>query len=128
MRADELAGGFSSRNAAELAGITFRQLDYWCRTKLIEPSIVTAHGSGTRRRWSVDDVRKLAVLGQVYDRQRPLVAEALRTSTCRRLVIDVHAEAVYCIENDEELIAAIRASKSVTLLDLDTIVPAFADA
>jgi hypothetical protein len=40
----------------DLAGITYRQLDYWARQGLVVPSITEAHGSGTQRRYSRCDV------------------------------------------------------------------------
>ena len=41
--------GYSGARAAEIVGITYRQLDYWARTDLIRPSIADASGSGSRR-------------------------------------------------------------------------------
>ena len=37
--------GYRVPIACQVAGITYRQLDYWARTKLVEPSIRTARGS-----------------------------------------------------------------------------------
>ena len=42
------AEGFSGREAADIVGITYRQLDYWARTDLIRPSLADAKGSGSR--------------------------------------------------------------------------------
>ena len=36
--------GFSGKQAAEIVGITYRQLDYWARTDLIRPSLADAQG------------------------------------------------------------------------------------
>ena len=47
---------YSSSDVCRLAGITTRQLDYWCRNHLVWPSIQDANGSGNRRRFSPDDV------------------------------------------------------------------------
>ena len=51
--------GYSGSQAAEVVGITYRQLDYWARTDLIRPSSCDAKGSGTRR---VDNYRNLLEL------------------------------------------------------------------
>src|SRR5690606_4177058 len=48
--------GWSGRTAAEIVGITYRQLDYWARTDLVRPSLADARGSGTRRRYSYRDL------------------------------------------------------------------------
>ncbi len=60
-RPEPLPIGYSSPVAARVAGITFRQLDYWTRVDAVQPAIA-ASGSGSRRRWSTSDVRRLAVL------------------------------------------------------------------
>ena len=40
--------GYRGPTACTAAGITYRQLDYWARTGLVEPSIRGAHGSGSQ--------------------------------------------------------------------------------
>lgn len=47
--------------AATVAGITYRQLDYWDRTGFVCPSVAPAEGSGSRRYYSARDVLNLAV-------------------------------------------------------------------
>jgi DNA-binding transcriptional MerR regulator len=49
--------------AAELAGITYRQLDYWARRGWVAPSIDRGTGRAARRLYSADDVVRLAALG-----------------------------------------------------------------
>ncbi|MGH3263935.1 MAG: MerR family transcriptional regulator, partial [Trebonia sp.] len=41
--------GYRGPTACTAAGITYRQLDYWARTGLVEPSVRAAQGSGTQR-------------------------------------------------------------------------------
>ncbi len=59
--------GFSGKRAAEIVGITYRQLDYWARTDLIRPSLADAEGSGTRRRYSYKDLLELKVIKRLLD-------------------------------------------------------------
>jgi DNA-binding transcriptional MerR regulator len=59
--------GYSGRQAAEIVGITYRQLDYWARTDLIRPSLADASGSGTRRRYSYRDLLELKVVKNLLD-------------------------------------------------------------
>ena len=40
--------GFRGPTACKAAGITYRQLDYWARTGLVEPSVRNARGSGSQ--------------------------------------------------------------------------------
>ncbi|HEX4902107.1 MAG TPA: MerR family transcriptional regulator [Acidimicrobiales bacterium] len=59
--------GFSGKRAAEIVGITYRQLDYWARTDLIRPSLADAVGSGSRRRYSYKDLLELKVIKRLLD-------------------------------------------------------------
>ncbi len=65
--AGTIEGGFSGKRAAEIVGITYRQLDYWACTDLIRPSLADAGGSGTRRRYSYKDLLELKVIKRLLD-------------------------------------------------------------
>ncbi len=62
-----VAEGFSGKRTAELVGITYRQLDYWARTDLVRPSLADAAGSGSRRRYSYQDLLELKVIKTLLD-------------------------------------------------------------
>lgn len=59
--------GYRAPQVCSLVGITYRQLDYWARTGLIKPSIQSAHGSGTQRRYSFTDIVQLKVVKRLLD-------------------------------------------------------------
>ena len=59
--------GYSGAKAAEIVGITYRQLDYWARTDLVRPSLVDATGSGSRRQYSYRDLLELRVIKSLLD-------------------------------------------------------------
>jgi len=59
--------GYRGPMACSAAGITYRQLDYWARTKLVEPSIRAAHGSGSQRLYSFTDILVLKVVKRLLD-------------------------------------------------------------
>ena len=63
---DDLVG-YRGPTACQVAGITYRQLDYWARTGLVEPSIKAAHGSGTHRLYSFRDILVLKVVKRLLD-------------------------------------------------------------
>ncbi|EHK88503.1 hypothetical protein SacazDRAFT_00907 [Saccharomonospora azurea NA-128] len=63
---DELVG-YRGPAACQIAGITYRQLDYWARTKLVTPSIRTAHGSGSQRLYSFKDLLVLKIVKRLLD-------------------------------------------------------------
>src|SRR5580658_9249722 len=60
-------GGFHGPQVCELVGITYRQLDYWARTGLLQPSVAAARVSGTRRVYSYSDLLELKVIKQLLD-------------------------------------------------------------
>jgi len=59
--------GYRGPTACSAAGITYRQLDYWARTGLVEPSIRSAHGSGSQRLYSFRDILVLKVVKRLLD-------------------------------------------------------------
>ena len=59
--------GYRGPTACAAAGITYRQLDYWARTGLVEPSVRSAHGSGTQRLYSFRDILVLKVVKRLLD-------------------------------------------------------------
>ncbi len=59
--------GYRGPTACSAAGITYRQLDYWARTGLVEPSIRPAHGSGSQRLYSFRDILVLKVVKRLLD-------------------------------------------------------------
>lgn len=59
--------GYRGPTACAAAGITYRQLDYWARTGLVEPSVRSAQGSGTQRLYSFRDVVVLKIVKRFLD-------------------------------------------------------------
>lgn len=59
--------GYRGPTACQAAGITYRQLDYWARTGLVEPTVRTAGGSGTQRLYSFKDILVLKVVRRLLD-------------------------------------------------------------
>ncbi|MCU1497568.1 MAG: putative MerR family transcriptional regulator [Acidimicrobiales bacterium] len=62
-----MAQHYSGKKAAEIVGITYRQLDYWARTDLVRPSVTDAAGSGSRRQYSYRDLLELKVIKSLLD-------------------------------------------------------------
>ena len=59
--------GYRGPTACQAAGITYRQLDYWARTGLVEPSVRSAGGSGTQRLYGFRDILVLKVVKRLLD-------------------------------------------------------------
>ncbi|MDX6255032.1 MAG: hypothetical protein QOJ11_1366 [Frankiales bacterium] len=59
--------GYRGPTACSAAGITYRQLDYWARTGLVEPGVRAAAGSGSQRLYSFRDILVLKVVKRLLD-------------------------------------------------------------
>jgi DNA-binding transcriptional MerR regulator len=66
-RVSEQSVGFRGPTACRAAGITYRQLDYWARTGLVEPSVRPATGSGTQRLYNFRDILVLKIVKRLLD-------------------------------------------------------------
>lgn len=49
------------------AGVSYRQLDYWCRLGIIEPVGGATPGSGSQRRFTSREIRVVAFVGRLYE-------------------------------------------------------------
>lgn len=59
--------GFRSSEVANLTGLTQRQIDYWDRTGLFNPSLAQAEGRGSARFYSFLDVVQLKIVKSLLD-------------------------------------------------------------
>jgi DNA-binding transcriptional MerR regulator len=111
---------YSGTQAAEIVGITYRQLDYWARTDLVRPSAHDASGSGSRREYVYRDLLELKVIKNLLDAGIKL--ESVRTvfNYLRRHVTTDVASAHVVISGQsvvlcdgEHLIDAVRNGQGV---------------
>jgi predicted RNase H-like HicB family nuclease/DNA-binding transcriptional MerR regulator len=58
----------------KVVGITYRQLDYWDKTRLIRPSLQKARGKGSRRVYAFEDLVELRVVARLLSVGVPLTA------------------------------------------------------
>ncbi len=108
----EAKRGYRGTVASKVAGITYRQLDYWARKQILVPSLNPSHGSGTRRLYSFKDVVILAVSKRLLDAGVNLnnVTKAIgfltqrSTSALENIVIVCDGDNVQeCTENSQML-------------------------
>lgn len=59
--------GYRGTSAAAACGISYRQLDYWDRTGLVQPSVRGAAGSGSQRLYSFRDILVLKLVKRLLD-------------------------------------------------------------
>ncbi len=113
--------GFSGTAAAEIVGITYRQLDYWARTDLVRPTMLDAAGSGSRRRYGYRDLLELKVIKSLVDAGIKLemvresfayVREVLGDDITTVNVIFAGGRSVV-VRNGDELIDVVRKGQGV---------------
>ena len=113
--------GYRGPTACRAAGITYRQLDYWARTSLIEPSIRTATGSGTQRLYGFRDVLVLKVVKRLLDtgvslQQIRVAVDHLRQrglEDLARITLMSDGASVYECTCDDEVIDLLRGGQGV---------------
>lgn len=59
--------GYRGAVAARAAGISYRQLDYWARTELVQPTVRSAAGSGSQRLYGFRDILVLKLVKRLLD-------------------------------------------------------------
>jgi DNA-binding transcriptional MerR regulator len=113
--------GYRGPTACAAAGITYRQLDYWARTSLVEPSIRSATGSGSQRLYSFKDILVLKVVKRLLDTGVSLqnirtAVEALRArgvDDLARITLLSDGTTVYECTSSEEVVDLLRGGQGV---------------
>jgi DNA-binding transcriptional MerR regulator len=113
--------GYRGPTACNAAGITYRQLDYWARTGLIEPTVRGAKGSGSQRLYSFQDILLLKVVKRLLDagislQQIRTAVQHLRqrgTEDLTRVTLMSDGVSVYECTNNEEIIDLLQGGQGV---------------
>ncbi|WP_449277158.1 MerR family transcriptional regulator [Leucobacter sp. GX24907] len=135
-------GGFKGAVAARAAGISYRQLDYWARTGLVEPTVRGAQGSGSQRLYGFRDILVLKLVKRLLDTGISL--QQIRTAVAQLHEAGVHdlsqttlmsdGASVYLCTSSDEVIDLMSRGQGVfgiavgkvlrevesTLVDLDS--------
>ena len=84
--------GYRGTTACKAVGITYRQLDYWARTGLVEPSVRSAAGSGSQRLYGFRDILVLKVVKRLLDTGVSLQQIRLAVTSLRRAGVEELAQ------------------------------------
>ena len=113
--------GYRGPTACSAAGITYRQLDYWARTGLVEPSVRSATGSGTQRLYGFRDILVLKVVKRLLDSGVSLQQIRVAISHLRergvedlsRITLMSDGASVYQCTSAEEIIDLVQGGQGV---------------
>lgn len=124
--------GFSGKRAAEITGVSYRQLDYWVRTSLISPSITEDESPGGRRRYSYGDLIELKLITTLLENGIKLeniraafnyVRDQLGEDLSSAKLVIAGDTAVLVRENDEliDVVSQYKGQGVLNFLDLDSV-------
>ncbi|WP_115684655.1 MerR family transcriptional regulator [Corynebacterium senegalense] len=113
--------GYRVPIACQVAGITYRQLDYWARTNLVRPSIRGARGSGSQRLYSFKDILVLKIVKGLLDtgislQNIRLAVDKLRdrgVSDIAEITLVSDGTTVYECRSNEEIIDLLGGGQGV---------------
>jgi DNA-binding transcriptional MerR regulator len=113
--------GFRGPIACAAAGITYRQLDYWARTGLVEPSVRLAGGSGSQRLYGFRDIFALKIVKRLLDTGISLKDVRAAIDMLRELAVDDLAqvtlisdgESVYLCRSPDEVVDLLQGGQGV---------------
>ena len=121
--------GFRGPVACQVAGITYRQLDYWARTGLVVPSVRPAGGSGTARLYSFRDILLLKVVKGLLDagislQQIRIALDHLRARgqhDLTRVTLMSDGVSVYECVSNEEIIDLVHGGQAIFAIALGRV-------
>lgn len=113
--------GYRGTTAASAAGITYRQLDYWDRTGLVQPQVQGAAGSGSQRLYSFRDILVLKLVKRLLDtgislQQIRVAVDHLRAqgiSDLARITMMSDGARVYMFTTEHEVVDLVGRGQGV---------------
>lgn len=126
---EEVTRGYRGTVASKVAGITYRQLDYWARKQIVEPSITPSHGSGSRRLYSFKDVVILAVSKKLLDAGVNLVnvtaaigfLSQRTTAQLENVTIMCDGQNVHECTTSEQMVELLQSGKAVFAVSVSSL-------
>lgn len=127
--AGQAAEGYRGPAVCKIVGITYRQLDYWARTALVEPSVQRADGSGSQRLYAFGDILELKIVKRLLDtgvslQKVRMAIEELRArgqSVVETTLIS-DGTTVFTVDSDEQVLDLLRKGQGVFALSLEPVV------
>jgi DNA-binding transcriptional MerR regulator len=121
--------GYRGPTACSAAGITYRQLDYWARTGLVEPSVRAAHGSGSQRLYGFRDILVLKLVKRLLDtgislQQIRMAVQHLRdrgTEDLSQVTLMSDGVSVYECTSADEVVDLIAGGQGVFAIALGVV-------
>ena len=125
---DEGRRGYRGPAVCRVVGITYRQLDYWATTGLVEPSVRDAEGSGSQRLYSFEDIVTLKVIKRLLDVGVSLqrIRRAIdyvrdRGLALRNLTLASDGDTVYAATDTQDVVDLLKRGQGVFAIAVDPL-------
>jgi DNA-binding transcriptional MerR regulator len=120
--------GYRVPEVCRIVGISYRQLDYWARTGLVRPSLQDAHGSGTQRLYSFQDLATLKIIKKLLDTGVSLQQVRKAIGTLRELkepplgtTLVSDGARIYSVESPEAVVDLLAKGQGVFAVAVDRV-------
>ena len=121
--------GYRGPAVAKIVGVTYRQLDHWTSTGLVQPSVRDAEGSGSQRLYGFDDIVQLKVIKRLRDAGVSLqrIRKALDEVESQGLTLrDItlasdSAGKVFAINDQQQAIDLLMSGQGVFVIAIDPV-------
>ena len=120
--------GYRVPEVCKAVGISYRQLDYWARTDLVNPSIREAGGSGTQRLYSFQDMLQLRIIKKLLDagvslQQIRRAIEYLRESKqpLHRVTLMSDGNRIYAADSPEAVVDLLSKGQGVFAIAINQV-------
>ena len=121
--------GYRGPAVATIVGISYRQLDHWTSTGLVNPSVRDAEGSGSQRLYGFDDIVRLKVIKRLRDAgvslqriRKALDEVAARDLSLRDIVLaSDSAGNVIAVNDRNEAMDLLMSGQGVFVIAIDPV-------
>jgi DNA-binding transcriptional MerR regulator len=114
---------YSSSQVCKIVNLSYRQLDYYDRTDIVNPSVNNALGCGSRRMYSFDDLLKLKVIKKLLEAgvslqkirkaKRYLEENTGEENAFLDVTLISDGDSVYACNSDKDIIDTLKSGQGV---------------
>ncbi len=112
---------YTTAEVAYVSGFSVRQISYWAQQGIIAPSVQQAYGSGTRRRYSFDDLLQLRFVRQLISHGWSVQKIREAITKLREVMDDPHILQKAVLVHGSQTILAICKTKEGERILLDAL-------
>ena len=123
--------GYTGPEVCNITGISYRQLDHWTTTNLIEASIRNIKGSGFHRIYSFQDILKVKLVNKLREAGISLQKIRIALSNVNKIIgkninitdisIFSDGQSIYVITDKDEMLDLLKKGQAVFGISLGPV-------